>query len=81
MNPLTKENPIDNCMKDGPQSVMEKSLLEAYLQQKGYQLADLANMPEAHAKALMTEACLYASLKMAQVESTAHFREKIHWPD
>lgn len=63
-----------------PQSVMEKMLLEEFLRGKGYQLKDLHTLPETQAKTLMKEASQYASLKMAQVESSAHFREKIRGP-
>jgi hypothetical protein len=81
MNVYYPEKTISDPIKDGPQSAMEKALLEAYLQQKGYHLADLAELPEAQIKALMTEASQYASLRLAEVESMAHFREKIHQPD
>lgn len=67
--------------EEGPQSVMERMLLEEYLQGKGYSLATLHTLPEEKVKALMTEASNYASLKLAQAESTAHFREKIRLPD
>jgi len=80
MNTLSSETKNEFIPND-PQSVMEKALLEAYLKQQGYQLADLAGLPEAQAKALMTAASQYASLRLAQVESTAHFREKLHQPD
>ena len=70
----------EESIRDGPQSKMEKTLLEEYLQSKGYRFKDLCKLPEEEAKALMIEACKYASLKLAQVESTAHIREKIRWP-
>jgi hypothetical protein len=41
---------------------------------------DLCNLPEEEVKALMIEACKCASLKLAQVESKAHFRETIRGP-
>ncbi|MFZ0546894.1 MAG: hypothetical protein WAM60_15715 [Candidatus Promineifilaceae bacterium] len=65
---------------EGPQSTMERMLLEEFLRGKGYELKDLHNLPENQVKELMTEACQYASLRMAQVESSAHFREKIRGP-
>jgi hypothetical protein len=68
---------IAECLKEGPQSKLEKTLLEEYLRKQGYSLADLKTLPEEKAKALMVEACKYASLKLAQVESKAGFREKI----
>jgi hypothetical protein len=75
------EKTMGDSIKDGPQSAMEKALLEAYLNQKGHHLTDLADLPEEEAKALMTQASQYASLRLAEVESIAHFREKIHLPD
>ena len=71
---------VDDCVKEGPQSAMEKMLLEEFLRGKGYSLTDLNTLPQAQVKALMSEACQYASLRLAQVESTAHFREKIRGP-
>lgn len=65
---------------EGPESWMEKMLLEEYLRGKGYQLKDLHTLPKEQASQLMTEASQYASLRMAQVESSAHFREKIRGP-
>lgn len=67
-------------IRDGPQSAMEKTLLEEYLRSKGYSFEDLCELPKEEAKELMIEACKYASLKLAQVESTANIREKIRWP-
>lgn len=81
MNQTDKTETVVTQVREGPQSAMEKLLLEEYLRNKGYHLADLKRLPEAQAKALMTEASQYASLKLAQVESTVHFREKIRGPD
>jgi hypothetical protein len=77
MSKLDKENFVDDCVKEGPQAAMEKSLIEAYLKAKGYSLKDLQTLPREQAKALMKEACEYASLRLAQVESSARFRDKI----
>lgn len=70
----------EESIRDGPQSAMERTLIEEFLQSKGYSFKDLCNLPEEEAKALMIEACKYASLKLARVESKAHFREKIRGP-
>jgi len=79
MNEMS-ESEFSRKVTEGPESLMEKMLLEEFLRSKGLQLKDLHTLPEEQAKALMTEASKYASLKMAQVESTAHFREKIRGP-
>lgn len=68
---------IDRCLAEGPQSTLEKMLLEEYLEGKGYRLEDLKNLPATEAQALMKEACAYASMKLAEVESKAHFRREI----
>ena len=68
---------MNESIRDGPQSKMEKTLLEQYLQTRGYSFKDLCDLPEEEAKSLMIEACKYASLKLAQVESAARFRETI----
>lgn len=65
---------------EGSQAALEKTLLEEFLKSKGHTFKDLCNLPEEEAKTLMIEACKYASLKLAQVESTARFREKIKEP-
>lgn len=68
---------LEDCVKEGPQWAMAKQLMEEYLDKQGYSLADLKNLPPEKAKALRIEACNYASLKLAQVESKVGFREKI----
>ena len=70
----------NDSIRDGPQSKMEKTLLEQYLKSRGYTFKDLCDLPEEEAKSLMIEACKYASLKLAQVESAARFRETIREP-
>ena len=71
---------MNDTIRDGPQSKMEKTLLEQYLKTRGYSFKDLCDLPEEEAKTLMIEACKYASLKLAQVESAARFRETIREP-
>ena len=80
MSQLTKEMPPEDLAEGGPQAMMEKALLEKYLRRKGYRLSDLDDLPEEKAKELMTAASRYASLTLATMESTAHFREAIHRP-
>ena len=62
-----------------PQLALEKKYIEIYLAGKGYSLEDLKALPKDETKRLMTEACTYASLKLAEVESKAKFRQKIKY--
>lgn len=65
------------CVQEGPQLAMERMLLEEYLAQHGHCLAELDTLPQEKAQALMRAACRYASLRLAELESTAHLREKL----
>jgi len=62
-----------------PQSALERELIREYLRSKGYQREDLHKLPKKEAKKLMKEACIYASLKLAEVEAKAGFRQKIQY--
>lgn len=71
---------LRECASAGPQSALERRLIQEYLHMKGYQVEDLRIMPKAKARQLMIAACNYASLKLAEIESRAKFREDIHMP-
>jgi hypothetical protein len=70
-----------DCLPGGPQSALERKFLEEYLERKGQSLSTISALPEEEAKALMKEACSYASLKLAEIESRAHLRASIHMPE
>jgi hypothetical protein len=71
---------VDECMSKGPQSALEMRFIKEYLYSKGYRLEELKKMPDEEMKELMSEACKYASLKLAEFESRAQFREEIRAP-
>ncbi len=58
-------------------AMLEKALIEAYLQGKGYTLEDLKSLPEDAAEKLMKEASQYASLKLEEVSARAHFIKEL----
>lgn len=70
----------EECASEGPQSALERKLIEEYLQEKGFTWESAHALPEEEFHRLMTEACKYASLKLAEVESRAHLRREIHLP-
>lgn len=67
----------DPGLSEGPQSALERRLIAEYLLSKGYLMKDLEGLPAEQAKKLMREASLYASLKLAELESKRKFREDI----
>jgi len=60
---------------------LERMYIEEYLTGKGYHWRDLCELPGEEAKRLMCEACTYASLKLAEVESRYHFQDVIHYTE
>jgi len=71
---------VDKCMSEGPESALEKQLVEDYLKSKGYTREALHQLPQEIQKELMKEACTYASLKLAELESKSKFRDEIRAP-
>lgn len=69
---------ITDCTMSGPQTALERKYIEQYLLSQGYCLADMRSLPEEEAKRIMIGACKYASYKLAEVESRARFRQRIH---
>ena len=63
---------------DDPKAVLERKLIEEYLQSQGYSLEMLEELSKKLRKKLMTEASQYASLKLEEIEARAHLVEEIH---
>ena len=61
-------------------AALERRLMKAYLLEKGFTLADLRKMTLEERKQLMREACLYASVRLANIEAISKFRKKIGKP-
>lgn len=76
---MSAEKNVNNKpLMEDMHAVLEKTLIETYLKGKGYTLEDLKKLPEAEAKRLMTEASIYASGKLAELEERAHFVQELH---
>lgn len=65
---------IDECFDKSPQSKLGRLLIKRYLKDKGYRLEDLSKLPPEEARQLMKEACMHASLKLAEIDAKARFR-------
>ena len=62
-----------------PNAALEKALIEQYLQEQGYSLEKLKELPDETIEKLMKEASRYASLKMEEVEARARFMGPVRW--
>jgi hypothetical protein len=63
-----------------PESALERQLIAEYLLSQGYSMMDLQEMPPEEKKALMMKACVYAALRLANIEAKSQFRQKIKPP-
>ncbi|MDE3089618.1 MAG: hypothetical protein KGJ80_09605 [Chloroflexota bacterium] len=59
------------------QAELAKKFIEERLRSQGYSMEMLRTLPEEKAKRLMIDASIYASLKLAEVENTAHLMRNI----
>ena len=73
---MTKE-PDARAIED-PEGQLESALIEEFLRARGFDSAALHALPENEAKRILTEASVYASTKLAEVEDRAHFVHEIH---
>lgn len=72
---------FDYPLPEDPQAKLETSYIEAFLAGKGYRWSDLASLLPEEVKALMTEACTYASNKLAEVETRSRLVHGLHGKD
>jgi hypothetical protein len=70
---------------DGPDHVsrdrhaeLEQSLIAEYLRGRGHTAASLQELPPEQKNALLKEACLYASGRLTEMESRAHYVDDMH---
>ena len=59
---------------------MEMMLINQYLKGHGCSIKDLCVLPHDAAKKLMTEACKFASARLAEIDAKTQFRIDIHQP-
>ena len=65
---------------EGPESALERMLIDEYLRNCGIaSVKELCKLQEDEAKQIMINACRYASLKLAEVESSNRLQSEIHF--
>jgi glutathione S-transferase len=76
---MTAETPKNGfpALDDETRSLLEKGLIDEYLKNKGYDQGRLKKLPEEEARKLMTEAVIYASGKLTEIETKARYKQKI----
>jgi len=66
---------------NAPQSPLERQLIIDFLKEKGYQLEDLKRLSRKQSKVLMSQACTFASLRLAEIEARSQFQRKTQFED
>jgi hypothetical protein len=61
-----------------PNAHLEQAFIEEFLARHGHTPASLQALPEEQRAALLKEACLYASGRITEVESRAHYVDEMH---
>jgi hypothetical protein len=74
----TKPNKQTDDPIEDPNALLEKTLIEEYLHQKGYSREGLKTLPAELVEVLMKEATRYASLKMEEVKARANLVHELH---
>ena len=72
MNP-----PAEKPLED-PQAELETALIDEFLRGRGASRQTLREIPEEKATALMREASAYASERLTELESRAHYVHELH---
>jgi hypothetical protein len=67
-------------LSGGPEAALEAQLVTDYLLSQGYRRSDILKMPAEQKRALMMKACMYAALRLADIEAKSLFRQKIKLP-
>lgn len=69
---------FDGTASEDPMATLERAFIEEYLQRRGLSPADLHALPHDEATRLMKDASLYASGRLTEVESRAHYVHDMH---
>ncbi len=63
----------DQAPRPDQTAELERALIAEFLEKRGHTLESLRALPEVEQHALMREASLYASARLTEVESRAHY--------
>jgi hypothetical protein len=61
-----------------PEEKLAHSLIEEYLRREGYSFEMLGTLPAERITPLMVKACVYASNKLAEIQTRADLVSKLH---
>ena len=63
--------------EDESRALLEKGIIDEYLKNRGYDWKSLKKLPEDEAIRIMTEASIYASGKLTEIETKARLKQNL----
>jgi hypothetical protein len=69
----TNSSPLED-----PHGALERRLIEEFLESRGQTLSSASELPVPEAARMLRAASEYASLRLAEIESRAHYVDEIH---
>jgi hypothetical protein len=69
---------FDTPRQEDPRAQLERAFIEEYLRSRHLTLDALKRLPASEADALLHDASLFASGRLAEVESRAHLVDELH---
>ena len=67
-------NDLDRLLKEGPRSILERTLIAEYLLCQGYLVCDLPALPLHIRKGLLSEACQFVVHQMAEMDAISKYQ-------
>jgi hypothetical protein len=68
----------DEFIQTDPDARLERAFIAEFLQGHGHSMATLHTLPATEVAVLMKQASIYASARLSEVESRAHYVHDIH---
>jgi hypothetical protein len=69
---------LSDTPMQAPLSGLERTLIDEFLRQQGYDASHLAQLSAAERDALLKSASLHASTRLAEIEARAHYVHELH---
>ena len=71
-------DPIDSGTMQDRQALLERSFIDEYIRSHGHDPATLHELAPEQMHELLKAAAIHAAMKLAEVESRAHYVHEIH---
>jgi hypothetical protein len=69
---------LDTFVIQAPLAQLERTQIEEFLLLRGHDFSTVASLPEAERHALLKDASLHASARLAEIEARSHYVHEIH---